>query len=72
MSSWRQIASQGLRARMTATLRAVQAAMGMLEEAGFTPIVCHAQGKGDKAMEEMIRDGMFQGLARIDVARAQT
>ena len=28
MSSWRQIASQGLRARMTATLRAVQAAMG--------------------------------------------
>lgn len=41
---------------------AVQGAMGMLEEAGFTPIVCHAQGKGDRAMEEMIRDGMFHGV----------
>ena len=41
---------------------AVQAALGMLEEAGFTPIVCHAQGKGDRAMEEMIRDGAFQGV----------
>jgi len=41
---------------------AVQSALGMLEEAGFTPIVCHAQGKGDKAMEEMIRDGAFQGV----------
>jgi uncharacterized protein (UPF0261 family) len=41
---------------------AVQAALGMLEQAGLTPIVCHAQGKGDKAMEEMIRDGMFHGV----------
>lgn len=41
---------------------AVQGAMGMLEEAGFTPIVCHAQGKGDRAMEEMIRDGAFHGV----------
>ena len=41
---------------------AVQTALGMLEEAGFTPIVCHAQGKGDKAMEEMIRSGAFQGV----------
>jgi uncharacterized protein (UPF0261 family) len=41
---------------------AVQAAVGMLEAAGFTPIVCHAQGKGDKAMEEMIRDGAFHGV----------
>lgn len=41
---------------------AVQAAVGMLEEAGLTPIVCHAQGKGDRAMEEMIRDGAFQGV----------
>jgi len=44
---------------------AVQTAIGMLEEAGFTPIVCHAQGKGDKAMEEMIRDGAFQGVLDI-------
>jgi uncharacterized protein (UPF0261 family) len=44
---------------------AVQAALGMLEEAGFTPVVCHAQGKGDKAMEEMIHDGAFQGVIDI-------
>ncbi len=41
---------------------AVQAAVGMLEEEGFTPVVCHAQGKGDRAMEEMIRDGVFHGV----------
>jgi uncharacterized protein (UPF0261 family) len=44
---------------------AVQSALGMLEEAGFTPIVCHAQGKGDKAMEEMIRAGAFQGVVDL-------
>ena len=44
---------------------AVQSALGMLEQAGFTPVVCHAQGKGDKAMEEMIRDGMFHGVLDI-------
>jgi uncharacterized protein (UPF0261 family) len=41
---------------------AAQVSLAMLEEAGFTPVVCHAQGKGDKGMEEMIRDGMFQGV----------
>jgi uncharacterized protein (UPF0261 family) len=44
---------------------AVQTALGMLEAAGFTPIVCHAQGKGDKAMEEMIRSNVFQGVLDI-------
>jgi len=44
---------------------AVQSAIGMLEDAGFTPIVCHAQGKGDRAMEEMIRDGAFQGAVDL-------
>ena len=44
---------------------AVQAALGMLEQAGFTPIVCHAQGKGDKAMEEMIRAGAIRGVLDI-------
>ena len=39
-----------------------QTSLGMLEEAGFAPVVCHAQGKGDKGMEDMIRDGMFQGV----------
>lgn len=41
---------------------AAQTSLGMLEEAGFSPVVCHAQGKGDKGMEDMIRDGMFQGV----------
>ncbi len=44
---------------------AVQSALAMLEDAGFTPIVCHAQGKGDRAMEEMIRDGAFHGVLDI-------
>lgn len=44
---------------------AVQTAIGMLEDAGFTPIVCHAQGKGDRAMEEMIADGAFAGVLDI-------
>ena len=44
---------------------AVQSALGMLEEAGMIPVVCHAQGKGDKAMEEMIRSGAFQGVLDI-------
>lgn len=44
---------------------AVQTALSMLEQAGFTPIVCHAQGKGDRAMEEMIRDGAFHGVLDI-------
>ncbi len=44
---------------------AVQSAIGMLEQAGFTPIVCHAQGKGDRAMEEMIADGAFHGVLDI-------
>jgi uncharacterized protein (UPF0261 family) len=41
---------------------AVQAAVGMLEEAGFIPVVCHAQGRGDKAMEQMIAEGLFDGV----------
>ncbi|MBI5069616.1 MAG: Tm-1-like ATP-binding domain-containing protein [Deltaproteobacteria bacterium] len=41
---------------------AVQSALPMLEEAGFLPVVCHAQGKGDRAMEDMIRAGGFQAV----------
>lgn len=44
---------------------AVQAALTMLEEAGFSPVVFHAQGVGDRAMEEMIDDGLFQGALDI-------
>lgn len=43
----------------------VQAAIGFLTDAGFTAVPCHAQGKGDRAMDEMIRQGMFVGV--IDV-----
>lgn len=43
----------------------VQAAIGFLNNAGFTAVPCHAQGKGDRAMDEMIRQGMFVGV--IDV-----
>lgn len=39
-----------------------QAAIDMLSEAGFVPVVCHAQGKGDRAMDEMIADGLFAGV----------
>jgi uncharacterized protein (UPF0261 family) len=39
-----------------------QRAVGLLEAAGYVPVVCHAQGKGDKAMEQMIGDGLFQGV----------
>jgi len=41
---------------------AVQAAFAMLEEEGFTPVACDAFGKGARAMEEMIRDGVFSGV----------
>lgn len=44
---------------------AAQTAVGMLEAAGYVPVVCHAQGKGDKAMEEMIGDGLFQGVVDL-------
>jgi uncharacterized protein (UPF0261 family) len=41
---------------------AVRAALGMLEAEGFIPVACDAQGKGEKAMEELIRDGAFAGV----------
>jgi len=39
-----------------------QAAVSMLDAEGMIPVVCHAQGKGDRAMEEMIADGLFSGV----------
>jgi len=41
---------------------AVRAALGMLDEAGFTPVVCHAAGRGERAIEELVRDGAFAGI----------
>ncbi len=43
----------------------VQAAIGFLEDRGFIVVPCHAQGEGDKAMEEMIGDGFFDGVMDI-------
>ncbi len=41
---------------------ATQAVVTMLEQAGFEPVVFHAQGVGDRAMEEMIDEGLFAGV----------
>ncbi len=45
--------------------RCVQPAIGLLRERGFEPIPCHAQGKGDRAMDELIRDGVFAGALDV-------
>jgi uncharacterized protein (UPF0261 family) len=37
----------------------------LLEEKGFEVIPFHAQGTGDRAMEELIEDGLFQGVMDI-------
>lgn len=42
--------------------RTVEHTTKFLEMKGYQPIVCHAQGVGDKAMDEMIADGLFQGV----------
>lgn len=42
--------------------RCVEPAIEMLRQAGFQPVPFHAQGKGDRAMDEVIRDGLLQGV----------
>jgi uncharacterized protein (UPF0261 family) len=37
-------------------------AMEYLEEEGYEPIAIHAQGIGDRAMEELISQGIFDGV----------
>lgn len=37
----------------------------LLEEKGFEVIPFHAQGSGDRAMEELVADGFFQGVVDI-------
>jgi len=37
----------------------------LLDEKGFEVIPFHAQGTGDRAMEELIGDGLFQGVMDI-------
>lgn len=43
----------------------VQSVLGYLEEKGFIAVPCHAQGRGDRAMENMIAGGQFQGLLDV-------
>jgi len=45
--------------------RAVEPAIHFLREKGFIPVPCHAQGRGDRAMDELIREGWFQGVIDI-------
>jgi uncharacterized protein (UPF0261 family) len=45
-----------------------QYAMTLLEEKGYTVIPFHAQGIGDRAMDELIDQGLFQGV--IDLVPA--
>ncbi len=42
--------------------RCVEPAIHLLREAGFDPVPFHAQGRGDRAMDEMVRDGQLAGV----------
>ncbi|MDT3698588.1 MAG: Tm-1-like ATP-binding domain-containing protein [Thermincola sp.] len=42
--------------------RCVEPSIHLLREKGYIPIPFHAQGRGDRAMDELIRDGWFQGV----------
>jgi uncharacterized protein (UPF0261 family) len=42
-----------------------QHAMALLEKKGYTVIPFHAQGIGDSAMEELIEQGLFQGVVDL-------
>ncbi|MGD8524503.1 MAG: Tm-1-like ATP-binding domain-containing protein [Desulfobacterales bacterium] len=42
--------------------RSVEPAIHYLRDKGYIPVPCHAQGRGDRAMDELIRDGWFNGV----------
>jgi len=42
--------------------RAVEPSIHYLRDKGYIPVPCHAQGRGDRAMDELIRDGWFSGV----------
>jgi uncharacterized protein (UPF0261 family) len=42
--------------------RSVEPAIHFLRDRGYIPVPCHAQGRGDRAMDELIRDGWFSGV----------
>jgi uncharacterized protein (UPF0261 family) len=45
--------------------RAVEPAIHYLRDRGYIPVPCHAQGRGDRAMDELVRDGWFSGVIDI-------
>jgi uncharacterized protein (UPF0261 family) len=42
--------------------RAVEPAIHFLRDKGYIPVPCHAQGRGDRAMDELVREGWFSGV----------
>ena len=42
--------------------RSVEPAIHFLRDKGYIPVPCHAQGRGDRAMDELIREGWFSGV----------
>ena len=42
--------------------RSVEPSIHYLREKGYIPVPCHAQGRGDRAMDELIREGWFSGV----------
>ena len=42
--------------------RCVEPAIQYLQEKGYIAVPCHAQGRGDRAMDELVREGLFQGV----------
>jgi uncharacterized protein (UPF0261 family) len=42
--------------------RSVEPAIHFLRDKGYIPVPCHAQGRGDRAMDELVRDGWFNGV----------
>ena len=45
--------------------RSVERVLARLTEAGFEPVAFHAQGKGDRALDELVRRGLVQGVVDI-------
>ena len=42
--------------------RSVEPSIHFLRDKGYIPVPCHAQGRGDRAMDELIREGWFSGV----------
>ncbi|MHB8870247.1 MAG: Tm-1-like ATP-binding domain-containing protein, partial [Thermoleophilia bacterium] len=45
--------------------RSVEAVIEALRELNFEPVPFHAQGKGDRAMDEIVRDGLLHGVVDV-------